>query len=248
MVTETGGRFGQGRPQGGNGGQGGFRGNRNNDGQGKTCKTGRLPEQRTRQGDGNGRGFRQGGDNRDNRNGNGNGSRFGQGRPQGGAGGRFGGKDGDNRSEGRFGGQNHQGGQRSGGARRSGGGSDAIFTPELTKTSKDSKRERDRENKNKKKDFDKTSGGGHRPNQGGRNQMSRIPKALQKPNPQPKQEEKKPEIKEITLPEKMTIRELADAMKMQPSVIVKKLFMEGVMVTVNHEIDFETGRGDCSWI
>ncbi len=28
-------------------------------------------------------------------------------------------------------------------------------------------------------------------------------------------------------------------MKMQPSVIVKKLFMEGVMVTVNHEIDFE---------
>ena len=28
-------------------------------------------------------------------------------------------------------------------------------------------------------------------------------------------------------------------MKMQPSVIVKKLFMEGVMVTVNQEIDFE---------
>ena len=191
-----------------------------------------------RQGDGNGRGFRQGGDNRDNRNGNGNGSRFGQGRPQGGQG-RFGGKDGDNRSEGRFGGQNHQGGQRSGGARRSGGGSDAIFTPELTKTSKDSKRERDRENKNKKKDFDKTSGGGHRPNQGGRNQMSRIPKALQKPAPQQKQEEKKPEIKEITIPEKLTIRELAEAMKMQPSAIVKKLFMEGQMVTVNHEIDFE---------
>ncbi|MBD8992623.1 MAG: translation initiation factor IF-2, partial [Blautia sp.] len=134
---------------------------------------------------------------------------------------------------------NHQGGQRSGGARRSGGGSDAIFTPELTKTSKDSKRERDRENKNKKKDFDKTSGGGHRPNQGGRNQMSRIPKALQKPAPQQKQEEKKPEIKEITIPEKLTIRELAEAMKMQPSAIVKKLFMEGQMVTVNHEIDFE---------
>ena len=26
---------------------------------------------------------------------------------------------------------------------------------------------------------------------------------------------------------------------MQPSAIVKKLFMEGQMVTVNHEIDFE---------
>ena len=92
----------------------------------------------------------------------------------------------------------------------------------MTKTSKDSKRERDRENKNKKKDFDKSQGGGHRPNQGGRRNMSRLPKALQKPAPQPKQEEKKPEIKEITLPEKMTIRELAEAMKMQPSVIVKK--------------------------
>ena len=226
----NGGRFGQGRSQGG---QGQFRGNRNGDGQGRPARQGDSQNRGPRQGDGNGRNFRQG-DNRDNR--NGNGGRFGQGRPQGGQG-RFGGKD-EGRSEGRFGGQNHQGGQRSGGARRS-GGSDAIFTPELTKTSKDSKRERDRENKNKKKDFDKTSGGGHRPNQGGRNQMSRIPKALQNPAPQPKQEEKKPEIKEITIPEKLTIRELAEAMKMQPSAIVKKLFMEGQMVTVNHEIDFE---------
>ena len=40
----------------------------------------------------------------------------------------------------------------------------------------------------------------------------------------------------------MTIRELADKMKMQPSVIVKKLFMEGIMVTVNHEIDFEKAQ------
>ena len=77
-----------------------------------------------------------------------------------------------------------------------------------------------------------------RPNQGYR-QHSRIPKALQQPvRPQPK-EEKKPEIKEIILAEKMTIRELAEKMKMQPSVIVKKLFLEGIMVTVNHEIDFE---------
>ena len=40
----------------------------------------------------------------------------------------------------------------------------------------------------------------------------------------------------------MTIRELADAMKVQPSVIVKKLFMKGQMVTVNHEIDFESAE------
>ncbi|MCR2023317.1 translation initiation factor IF-2, partial [Blautia pseudococcoides] len=55
-------------------------------------------------------------------------------------------------------------------------------------------------------------------------------------------EEKKEVVKEITLPEKMTIRELADKMKMQPSVIVKKLFMDGIMVTVNHEIDFEKAQ------
>ena len=155
----------------------------------------------------------------------------GQGRPQGGGQGR---PDGNNR----FGGGNRSG-QRPGGRRNDG---DAVFTPELTKTSKDSKRERDRENKNKKKEFEKGTQGGRRPNQGGRRPNSRIPKALQKPNPQPKQEEKKPEIKEITLPEKMTIRELAEAMKMQPSVIVKKLFMEGTMVTVNHEIDFEKAQ------
>ena len=40
----------------------------------------------------------------------------------------------------------------------------------------------------------------------------------------------------------ITIRELAEAMKMQPSVIVKKLFMQGMMVTVNHEIDFEKAQ------
>ena len=73
-------------------------------------------------------------------------------------------------------------------------------------------------------------------------QKSRLPKALQKPaRPQPK-EEKKEVVKEITLPEKMTIRELAEKMKMQPAVIVKKLFMEGTMVTVNHEIDFEKAQ------
>ena len=141
----------------------------------------------------------------------------------------------------RFGnGQNRGGGRQSG--RKSSSSGDMAFAPELTKTSKDSKRERDRENKNKKKDFEKNQGGGRRPNQGGGRQNQRLPKALQKPTPQPKQEEKKPEVKEITLPEKMTIRELAEAMKMQPSAIVKKLFMQGIMVTVNHEIDFEKAQ------
>ncbi len=47
------------------------------------------------------------------------------------------------------------------------------------------------------------------------------------------------EILTITLPEKITIRDLADKLKVQASDIVKKLFMKGVMVTVNHDIDYE---------
>ncbi len=104
---------------------------------------------------------------------------------------------------------------------------------------KDKEKERERE---EKKTQDRRGGqGGNRPNQG-RRPNQRLPKALQKPaRPQPK-EEKKEEIKEIVLPEKMTIRELADKMKMQPSVIIKKLFMQGVMATVNQEIDFEKAQ------
>lgn len=61
-------------------------------------------------------------------------------------------------------------------------------------------------------------------------------KKNQTPAPAPVKEEV---IKSITLPEHMTIRELADKMKVQPSAIVKKLFLKGTMVTVNQEIDYE---------
>ena len=57
--------------------------------------------------------------------------------------------------------------------------------------------------------------------------------------PQPKKEVVEEQIKQITIPEVLTIQELADAMKIQPSVIVKKLFMQGKIVTVNQEIDYE---------
>lgn len=47
------------------------------------------------------------------------------------------------------------------------------------------------------------------------------------------------QIKVITIPESLTIKELADKMKLQPSVIIKKLFMQGQIVTVNSDISFE---------
>ena len=73
----------------------------------------------------------------------------------------------------------------------------------------------------------------------GQNQRQMIPKALQQKTAHRPKEDKKEVITEVSLPEKMTIRELAEAMKMQPSQIVKDLFMKGEMYTVNQEIDFD---------
>lgn len=47
------------------------------------------------------------------------------------------------------------------------------------------------------------------------------------------------QIKVITIPDSLTIKELADKMKIQPSVIIKKLFLQGQIMTVNSEISFE---------
>ena len=101
------------------------------------------------------------------------------------------------------------------------------------KESRDNVRD-NRKNNNKKQDYDKL----------GKKQERYVnlekKTGHKKKNAQPQQPaEKKDEIRTIVLPEVMTVRELADKMKVQPSVIVKKLFMQGVMVTVNQEIEYE---------
>ncbi len=58
----------------------------------------------------------------------------------------------------------------------------------------------------------------------------------------PAQKQAEPEeekIKVITLPETITIKDLADKMKIQSSQIIKKLFLQGKVVTVNEEISYE---------
>ena len=75
--------------------------------------------------------------------------------------------------------------------------------------------------------------------QKGRKQEATVEVQRPQPKPEVKKEE---EIKQITIPEVLTIQELADKMKVVPSVIVKKLFMQGKIVTVNQEIDFETAE------
>ncbi len=66
-------------------------------------------------------------------------------------------------------------------------------------------------------------------------------KKNQQPAPQPQKKEEDT-IKTITLPEKMTIKEFADRMKVQASAIIKKLFLQGNIVTVNNEIDYATAE------
>ena len=93
-----------------------------------------------------------------------------------------------------------------------------------------------RDNKNGQKDnrsHNKNNNNNNRNNKNNKNNKSNnAPK--QQP---PKKEE--PTIKNIILPEAMTIKELADMIKTPAAQIVKKLFMQGIMATPNHEIEFE---------
>ena len=61
--------------------------------------------------------------------------------------------------------------------------------------------------------------------------------AFQKPVP--KLEKPEDEIKSIVIPEIITIKDLASKLKMQPAIIVKKLFLSGKIVNVNTELSYE---------
>ena len=134
-------------------------------------------------------------------------------------------------------------GDRRGGQR---GGSSIPKAPmeskPLTKESRTrTDRNNDRNRKNSGEDkFDRLEKKNvSRGNNAGKNQKNSKPQTV-KPAPAP--EKKEDEIKNIILPETMTIRELADKMKVQAAAIVKKLFLQGKIVTVNHEIDYETAE------
>lgn len=57
-----------------------------------------------------------------------------------------------------------------------------------------------------------------------------------------KQQEEEDTIKTLILPDVLTIKELAEKMKLQPAAVVKTLFLKGTVVTVNQEIDFATAE------
>ncbi len=88
----------------------------------------------------------------------------------------------------------------------------------------------------KKKDFRRDDDGMSKGKKG------KLEPKQQLQKPQPKEQKQEEKIKSIVIPEMLTIQELADKMKVVPSVIVKKLFMQGKIVTVNQEIDYETAE------
>ncbi len=47
------------------------------------------------------------------------------------------------------------------------------------------------------------------------------------------------EVLTITIPDRITIKDLADKMKVKAADVVKNLFLKGTMVTLNQEVDFE---------
>ncbi len=99
--------------------------------------------------------------------------------------------------------------------------------------------DRNRSNKGEKLDrMEKNVRPGQKNTQ--RNGQKNTQRKGQPVKPAPKPAEKPQDtIRTLTLPEKMTISELAEVMKVTASVIVKKLFLQGEMVTVNQEISFD---------
>ena len=221
--------------------QGGFSGNRDNNRQGgfggnrDNNRQGGFGGNRDNNRQGGFGGNREGGFNRDN---NRQGGGFGGNRDNR-QGGGFGGNR-DNRQGGGFGGNrdNRQGGfggNRQGGAGRPGqrdGGSKNYDTPIQTKPTNNRQQTN---NAHKKDKYDKT----RMMEDGPRNKNGKVSKHPFIMPQKPVEEKVEETVKVITIPDVLTIKELADKMKLQPSAIVKKLFLQGKIVTLNSEIDFE---------
>ncbi len=96
--------------------------------------------------------------------------------------------------------------------------------------------------RNNKRD-DKAKQGGYR--KSSKEEMSRI-RSKKDPNrkgafikPEPVKQEPEEDIKQIVIPETLTIRALAEKMKMPAAALVKQLFLRGQMVSLNQDISFE---------
>ena len=109
-------------------------------------------------------------------------------------------------------------------------------TRENRRNYKDNK---DRDNRRDDRDFEgrNTSRNGKNNNKNNNNNRNTVRK---KPvNIQPKPEPVVEKVTSIELPETVTIKELADKMKIPAAQIIKKLFLEGKMYNVNSDITYD---------
>ena len=111
-------------------------------------------------------------------------------------------------------------------------------TRENRRNYKDNK---DRDNRRDDRDFEgrNTSRNGKNNNKNNNNNSNRNTMRKKPVNTQPKPEPVVEKVTSIELPETVTIKELADKMKIPAAQIIKKLFLEGKMLNVNSDITYD---------
>ncbi|HIR28567.1 MAG TPA: translation initiation factor IF-2 [Candidatus Choladousia intestinigallinarum] len=221
-------------------------GNRSEDRQGSRGQGGRYGEGSFGRNQGSRQGGRSEGGRFEDRQGNRNqGNRFSEGGSGRSQGSRQGGRSEGGRFEDRQGSRgqgNREGGSGRGQGSRQGGRSMSIpkAPVEAKPLEKESRKRTERGDRNRTEKGEKLERMERNVRQGQKPQKNQQKTAKNAKQPVQKPAEKPEEtIKNIVIPEKLTIKELADAMKVQPAAIVKKLFLQGTMVTVNQEIDFD---------
>ena len=119
---------------------------------------------------------------------------------------------------------------------------EVVMTKDTTRENRRNyKDNKDRDNRRDDRDFEgrNTSRNGKNNNKNNNNNNNRNTMRKKPVNTQPKPEPVVEKVTSIELPETVTIKELADKMKIPAAQIIKKLFLEGKMLNVNSDITYD---------
>ena len=130
-----------------------------------------------------------------------------------------------------FGGNGQQGGRSYGGNGQQGGRSFGGSSAAPAFGADNKRRQNQAKDKRNRKDFAYTE----EEQKERKGRSGRFVRPVAEKKEEPVQEQ----IKVITIPEKLTIGELADAMHMKAAELIKKLFLAGKAMTVNSEVSYE---------
>ena len=119
---------------------------------------------------------------------------------------------------------------------------EVVMTKDTTRENRRNyKDNKDRDNRRDDRDFEgrNASRNGKNNNKNNNNNSNRNTMRKKPVNAQPKSEPVVEKVTSIELPETVTIKELADKMKIPAAQIIKKLFLEGKMLNVNSDITYD---------